>query len=412
MLKDLDQRQVEQGTPIHNGNIVDVNPQKSNKKNILIIVLVVLFINIAGLYVWNLYQENQLLKVTAEQQSDVSTLHNKSIKLSQLTKGDIEPLVNKSHVASNREKTSIDKITPHYSTNTNVVKANGREVEKKPEIIENEQINNEQINDALSEPFTPSKKQNIKQVNQPRHNAISKVNAVNNKVNIQTKNTLITPIQKNTRYVNAGDLPQENENKSSLTISRSQLSPKRLAQQKVDRAERAINNNEITKAEKLFEEVLLISPEHKSARKQLGALWFGRQLYRPAVNLLSRGITLHPEDIDFRLMKARILLSQSNNIQAFNVLNGFSTANNVEYQVLLANTSQLLKRNESAILAYQQLVDMEGHKGKWWLGLAVAFDRNSQFTEAKSAYNNALIKDDLSDSSDEFIRQRLSELGE
>ena len=197
-----------------------------------------------------------------------------------------------------------------------------------------------------------------------------------------------------------------------MSISRRQLSPERLSQQKIDRAELAINNHEIEKAEKLFEEVLLISPAHKSARKQLAALWFGRQLYQAAINILSRGIELHPQDIDFRLMKARILLSQKNTAQAFNVLNGLAQAKNVEYQVLLANTSQLLKLNENTILAYEELVALENHKGKWWLGLAISLDRNSEFDKAKTAYNNALIKYDLSDGSAEFIRQRLTELGE
>ena len=390
MLKDLDQRQVEQSASIHNANIANVTPHKSNKKIALMVILAILFLNVAGWYVWNLYHENQSLKEHKELQNEPSILNNNSIKVSQITKDNIE--------SNHSAKVKGASNTPQ----SRVIKA-----EEKPITIASEQINS-----VVSKPIVALKDKKIKQVSQPQNKSTSQDKKITHKAVSETGKTFVTPIPKNTRNSDVEEITEENENKASLTISRSQLSPERLAQQKVERAEQAINNNEIQKAEKLFEDVLLILPEHKSARKQLGALWFGRKLYRPAVNLLSRGITLHPEDIDFRLMKARILLNQNSNTEAFNVLNGFAMAKDVEYQVLLANTSQLVKRNESVILAYQQLVDMEEHKGRWWLGLAVAFDRNSQFTEAKSAYKNALIKDDLSDGSDDFIRQRLNELGE
>lgn len=406
MLKDLDQRKNDQSTSIHNGNNTDVNFQKSNKKIIFIIVLVVLAINVVGLYMWQLHQENQSLKTSAEQQSNVSNVKTQLTLASQLSSNNIETnSVNTLNATNNKKEVLIKKITAPQLTTTNIEKTKSIEIVKRSEIIETEQVN--KVSTGVR---TTEKDKSIKQAYQAQ--TLAKVNTTNNKTNIQTKNTRVTPIQKSTRNENVEGISEKSDKESSLKISRSQLSPKRLAQQKVERAERAINNNEIQKAEKLFEEVLLILPEHKSARKQLGALWFGRQLYRPAVNLLSRGISLHPKDIDFRIMKAKILLSQNNNQEAFNVLNGFSTAKHVEYQALLANISQLLKRNENTIVAYKQLVDLENHKGKWWLGLAVALDRNSQFLEAKSAYKNALIKDDLSDSSDDFIRQRLSELGE
>jgi len=171
-------------------------------------------------------------------------------------------------------------------------------------------------------------------------------------------------------------------------------------------------DNDVLKAEQLFEDILLIQPEHKSARKQLSALWFGRKLFQPALNLLSKGVALFPRDVDFRLMKARILLNQNNTQAAFQALKEYETAPHAEYQVLLANTAQAVGDTKSTILAYQQLVKIEAHKGKWWLGLAVALDRNSEFEEARNAYQKALFTENLSDNTVQFVKQRMAELGE
>ena len=92
----------------------------------------------------------------------------------------------------------------------------------------------------------------------------------------------------------------------SLTISRRKMSPQELAKQKFTQAEQAVLSDNINQAEQLLEEILLLEPNHKAARKQLAALWFGRQSYQAALNLLSQGIALSPQDSEYHLMQARI----------------------------------------------------------------------------------------------------------
>lgn len=411
MLKDLDQRQAEQGAMPNNGSVTKVQPIKSNKLNLIVIVLIVLILNAIGLYVWTLYQENQSLKLATEK----SVLQTNVIQ----TPADSIVEVEQPQVASAVVSKNISEIKLTSNTiDENLLERepikNNSAVSRK--LVNNEPVNVEEINSGLSKIDKPqnivSKKIEYRASKVNKTTSVKAESKVRTPKTIHTVNTVITPIKNNNT-----DLFSENElfeepKKSSLSISRRKLSPQKLVQQKIKAAERSIIDNDILKAERLFEEVLLITPEHKSARKQLGALWFGRKLFKPAINLLSQGVVIHPNDIDFRLMKARILLNQKNNTEAFNVLNGLSTAKHVEYQVLLANTAQLLKRNNSAILAYEQLVSLESYKGKWWLGLAIALDRSSAFDKAKTAYNNALTKHDLSENSARFIRQRLNELGE
>ena len=201
---------------------------------------------------------------------------------------------------------------------------------------------------------------------------------------------------------------------STMEIKRKQLTPKALAKQKMSQAKVAVDNNDISKAEQLFEDVLLILPSEKGARKQLAALWFGRKSYQAALNLLARGIVLDPKDNELRLLKAQIHIKRQQNFAAFKVLQAhpaLDTINDVNYHTVLANQAQGSKQYQFAINAYLRLTRLQQHIGRWWLGLAIAYDSNSQFALAKKTYRTALNKHDLSSSARQFVSQRLQELG-
>ena len=200
--------------------------------------------------------------------------------------------------------------------------------------------------------------------------------------------------------------------KSSLTISRTQLSPQALATNKIAEAEQAIERNDIVKAESLFEEVLLVMPEHQMARKQLAALWYGKKSYQNAVNLLSQGIALAPQAEEMRIMSARIYFEQGQPRQAYNILKPLSHSVNTELQALLANTAAELNEHDNAALAYGKLIALEPNVGRWWLGSAVSLDSLGKFVPARDAYKQAIALSNLSMSAMQFARQRLIELGE
>lgn len=357
MLKDLDQRQVEQqGT----GNLsVPVLASSSNKKVLFISLLVIVLLNVLGIFVWNMYVENQTFKQQATQKV-VTKLESESQDTFESKL--ILPAI----------------INANVDTQTNNVKSPAAET---AQVVQSAQSLNKatETNVRKSEVKTDSSENNL-------------VNA-----NVPVQQT--APIA----------------NKSTLKISRKQLSPDELARQKIRRAEQALANKDVTKAEHLFEDVLLVLPDHKNARKQLAALWFGRTAYSDALNLLSQGIALSPNDIEFRLMKARIYLQQNSVRNAFVTLNAMPEVNgilNVEYQSLRATTAQQASEFLFAIDAYKVLVEIEPSLSRWWLGLGVAYDSNSEFKQASIAYKSSLSKTGLSDSAANFARQRIIELGE
>jgi MSHA biogenesis protein MshN len=323
-------------------------------------------LNIIGLFVWQMYAENQALK-----------------------KSQVQNTIIPEQVVSQKIVTAIEKTPDEQKQNGLTIPPNAAN------------DNNAQIQAAQKSVIVASKTSELANdsINSPKNSLVKNFNDINEikaPITIPPKNDIVAP-------------------PSKLKISRKQLSPSELVQQKIKRAEQALVNNNIAKAESLFEDVLLIIPEHKSARKQLAALWFGRKAFTPALNLLSQGIALSPTDTEFRMMQARIYLQQNRTIKAFNVLNKLSQVNdvaNIEYQSLRASIAQQLNEFTAAAEAYKALTDIEPLTGRWWLGLAVAHDSNSEFRQASLAYKEALTKMGLSDSAESFVRQRMTELGE
>lgn len=221
-----------------------------------------------------------------------------------------------------------------------------------------------------------------------------------------------TTVKPESAESHASPANEEQQAAPSLSISHKKLSPEALVAQKMQRVEMNIYEGDTKRAESLLEEVLLIEPNHHIARKQLAALWFGRQDYNAAHNLLAQGIALKPASPEFRLMKARIYLKESKVEQAVETLLPLSDTQAVDYQSVLATAAQQIKRHAEATDAFKKLTMLEPTKGRWWLGFGASLDSQGEFEQAKVAYRQALLTSSLSDNAQQFIRQRLTALGE
>lgn len=356
MLKDLEKRQ---GDQQHDNTtvVIPAMAEKSPYKNIVIIMVTVL-LTLAAVYMFYLHNENQRL---AEKSQHLPVEHIKSQQV-------VVESTNKQVAQSIEEATA--KVSPDNFIKTPVEQIKMTAV-KTPSLSEPDI---KPLSAQLSESKVPKQQAPKQQV----------------------------PIQQ---------APKQ----SSMMITRKQLSPEILAKQKMSRAKEAVANNNIAKAEQLFEDVLLILPSNKDARKQLAALWFGRQSYQAALNLLSQGIHLDSYDNELRLLKAQILIKQQQHLAAFKVLQNHPdviSITDTKYQSMLATQAQTSKQYQFAIEAYQRLTKIEITSGRWWLGLGIAYDSDSQFKLAGQTYHQALNKQDLSNSARQFAQRRLQELGE
>ena len=178
-------------------------------------------------------------------------------------------------------------------------------------------------------------------------------------------------------------------------------------------AAQAMQQDNVSLAIRIFRQILEIQPEHHEARKKLSVLHYSNNENDDAIAVLQRGIEVTPERTDFRLMLARLYYRNKQLQQAYNVFDGIDpeVQRNIDFYGLKATVAQELQLNAEASHLYGKLVIFEPNRAQWWLGLAISLDRLEQKDGALRAYENAADLRQLSASADEFIRQRILELG-
>lgn len=373
MLKDLEDRAPINGqTPL----LPTASRKTATLKIILFTTLVLLGLNILGYYIWNLQTSaapRELEKQTTVLQSiDVAaTADEGRQKIVQL----------ETEQAPIEEQHKVRKPQP--------------QLERKSQQQKSQQHQSQQQHAQMQQTLQPQ----------------LSANTARNQIEEPMQSLLPKPVITNDSEV--VNMPKAQKTVSGkMSVSRRQLTSSELVTQTLAKAEKSLINNDINKAEQFFEEILIIEPSYEQARKKLAALWFGRQAYQQAINLLSQGIAINRFDSEMRLMKAQIQLKQGQTEAAYNTLKLLADIEQEEYQVLLANVAQQIEQYPSAIMAYQVLIKMQPYSGRWYLGLAIVYDKNSQFLLAKNAYQLALTKADLSASSVKFAKQRMQAIGE
>jgi MSHA biogenesis protein MshN len=400
MLKDLEQRQGSQRLD----NVATSPPvmvNKSSSKNILIIIVSVV-ITLFATYMVYLQVENQRLESHSEKKLKVTRSFTSTVNSDQIAIVKVKP-----EQSGTIEAKQLTQKMPKLSNNQDksVITALASETPV-------ESFSGENATNVVANPIAISAVSSI-----PVPNTAIAITSVVDSLIVEKSSQISPPI------VGLEDLMAKEGTitkpkvaiapVSTMEIKRKQLTPKALAKQKMSQAKVAVDNNDISKAEQLFEDVLLILPSEKGARKQLAALWFGRKSYQAALNLLSQGIALDVKDNELRLLKAQIHIKRQQGFAAFQVLQShpaLDTISDINYHSILANQAQGSKQYRSAISAYLRLIRLQQHVGRWWLGLGIAYDSNSQFSLAKKTYGTALNKHDLSSSARQFVSQRLQEL--
>ena len=412
MLKDLDQR-----TPDADALAAQPNypaPVHSPMKTVAITTILVLVVCLTSFYVWSLQNENKALKAvySATKASSVQLVPLGNIASDIIPSDIVLGGIGASTKIPTKEVTKQAKTSVNDSATFKASTSKAQEIKAKT------------IVDNGSSRVTPAKKAAViahTEVNVEDSRAgYNKSHAAahsQGSTKYSTKENThshphIPPEQKHASVVKANSSAKPKVQANKISVSRRQLSADELAQQKIVQAEKALGAKQIAKAENLLEDVLIIKPTDSQTRKKLAALWFGRQAYQDAVNLLSQGIALNGQDSSLREMQARIYLQQGQARAALNTLKPLASLKDEQYQIMLANIAQQAQQNEAGIAAYKVLITMQPEMGRWQLGLAVLYDKDSQFKLASKAYAAALAKNDLSISSENFVKQRIQAIGQ
>ncbi|EKA3899901.1 tetratricopeptide repeat protein [Vibrio cholerae] len=192
-----------------------------------------------------------------------------------------------------------------------------------------------------------------------------------------------------------------------MIVEQVSLTPEQLAQKALQRAQKAMESNELQTAVSAYTEALRYTPHDEMARQKLAALYYGKGDGRKAFDLMQAGIERNPDGEVLRLALAKLLVKEKQEASALVPLAYLPSQPSIEYLSLRAALAQKTKQDEIARESYQQLTEKDPNNGRWWLGLAIQQERALQWPAAQHAYQQALNKVGLSTQSQAFIHQRL-----
>ncbi|PJG58165.1 tetratricopeptide repeat protein [Aeromonas cavernicola] len=199
---------------------------------------------------------------------------------------------------------------------------------------------------------------------------------------------------------------------SVLKIETVELSTQELAALAERKAAGAMAKGNLRDAQDHYYQVLAHDPHNQGAREQLAGLLYGEGRLTEARQLLEEGLRLTPQQADFRLLLARLAISEAQLQQALSWLAGYQPdlANNLDYYATWAGLSQELGLNAEAAALYVKLLRQQPDQGRWWLGLGVAEDGQGNRQRALDAYRNAQLHGKLGEESANWLAQRIAQL--
>ncbi|MEV3835588.1 tetratricopeptide repeat protein [Aeromonas allosaccharophila] len=197
-----------------------------------------------------------------------------------------------------------------------------------------------------------------------------------------------------------------------LKIETVELSAKELAALAERKATTAMAKGSLRDAQDNYYDVLAHDPYNQGAREQLAGLLYGEGRLTEARQLMEEGIRLDPQQADFRLLLARLAISEGQQQQALGWLSGYQPdlASNMDYYATWAGLTQELGQNADAAALYVKLLRQQPDQGRWWLGLGVAEDGQGHSQRALDAYRNALLHGNLGGASTNWLEQRIGQL--
>ena len=393
MLKDLDKRKSEQNQSVDGSAVSYIKVNEPDVKLIIIVILITAILCVGFMFLL-FDQKDKPRYVDAKKEAIQQIQKTQPIQLQEqqqaaINLNSVEPISVKS-----------ESIQPVIE-NTLLVKAKDEQPTEALNSNTDQVVKSDVVVPKLAEPkIVKSEEVIAKRI---------ETNTVQKEASIPFS-AKSEPLSAETQFEVQSETPVKSE--PSMVIASVKLTAKELADKKLDQAQRSLKAQRVDEAEALFEEAIMLQPNETEARRQLAALWFGRGANNQAKNLLKQGLLMNHKNEDYRIMLARIYASEGNYSKAFDVLNELPSSTRLEYTLALANMASQSGHHDTAITSYQSLLMTKPNHSQWWLGLAISFDRNEQYSQAVVAYQKSLNSNGLPQTSAKFAKQRLAEIGE
>jgi MSHA biogenesis protein MshN len=232
-----------------------------------------------------------------------------------------------------------------------------------------------------------------------------------------TNMTKASDVAINTSSIKAKDLvPPVNatDGPSSMAVTQVVLTPEQRVEKLLLKAENAETEGQLSQARDTYSQVLTLLPTQAEARKKLAALHYGQGELLQALGLMNQGIALAPNQWEWYLLKAKIQQAQGDAKSALTTLSLVPNESlwAKDKWAAQGDIGQKIADYALAETAYLSLSELESHKGLWWMGLGYAQDSQQNYQQAVQSYQRALTASGLSQSAQEYIKNRLVQLGE
>lgn len=189
-----------------------------------------------------------------------------------------------------------------------------------------------------------------------------------------------------------------------------QLTPEQRVERLLDKAKGAYEKGYITEAIEDLTKLLSISDGHVEARTLLAGAWYGRGEGNRAIAILNDGLQRYPLIEEWRTTAAKIFFKENRLEGALSYLDVELSNASKEFYTLKGNLARQLKQFPAAELAYGKLTELEPFVGNWWLGLAIAQDSQAKSQQALQSYIKVVETGGVSAQSLSFAQQRIEKL--
>ena len=184
-------------------------------------------------------------------------------------------------------------------------------------------------------------------------------------------------------------------------------------QLQVQEALRLASSNQNEMAMQQLREFVDANPSAHNSREAMIKLALQKGDTATAERLLQNGFSLDVNRAGYRKLQARLMLGAGQVEQAMQLLsvNIPTIQHDVEYHDILATAYLSVQDYDKAAQSYEALVQQNRGEGRWWYGLASAWDSLGRTRDAGLAYQEALKLPNLSAALRQRSQQRVADLG-
>lgn len=192
-----------------------------------------------------------------------------------------------------------------------------------------------------------------------------------------------------------------------------QVSPKQQAEAEFRKAVAQMQQGRIGDALAGYETTLKLDAGHDQARQALVLLLLENKRTTDAEQTLLEAIKSHPEKIPFVMMTARLQVERgalNDGVQTLERSLPFA-GQNADLQAFLAALLQRQERHKEAVEHYQVALQHAPNNGLWLMGSGISLQALQRYGDAKDAYSRALATQTLRPELQNFVQQKLKDLG-